>query len=207
MGKIMITQIYKRSLLLLLTISLVACSSRQNTNLVPVEIATQQATTDGEVQVLITGGHDTDPRDGGRPVVLIASMLGVPSEVFREAFSHVHPAGAGQEPNPIQVGLNKDALLSALSPYGVTNDYLDEVSNYYRYNGKAGETWPETPATATAILTDGVVTGFVITNPGSGYTSPPVITVFNSDVKATARLSFTTDFGTNGSIAEITIDP
>jgi hypothetical protein len=207
MGKIMITQIYKRSFLLLLTISLVACSSHQNTNLVPVEVPTQQATTEGEVEALITGGHDTDPRDGGRPVALIASMLGVPSEVFREAFSHVHPASAGQEPNPIQVRLNKAALLDVLEPYGVTNDYLDEVSNYYRYNGQAEETWPEIPAMVTAILTDGEVTGFVITNPGSGYTTPPDITVLNSDVKATATLSFTTDFSTNGSIASITVDP
>jgi hypothetical protein len=110
------------------------------------------------------------------------------------------------EPNPIQVKLNKDALLDVLGPYGVTNDYLDEVSNYYRYNHSAGETWPQTPATAEIIMTDGVVTGVEITNPGSGYTSIPVITILNSDVTATATISFTTDFSSNGSITSIVLD-
>src|SRR5690348_4898968 len=87
-------------------------------------IQTASAASNGEVQVLISGGHDTNPVDHGRPVVLIASMLGVPEEVFREAFSGVSPAGAGQEPNPIQVQLNKSALLEVLGPYGVTNDHL-----------------------------------------------------------------------------------
>ena len=195
--------------LLLLALSLAACGANPtDTNMTDIAVLqTALAASNGEVQVLITGGHDTDPRDNGRPVVLIASMLGVPSEVFREAFSHVTPAGAGQEPNPIQVNLNKSALLDVLGPYGVTNDYLDTVSNYYRYNRSAGETWPQTPASAEAILTNGVVTGFVITNPGSGYTSAPTITVLNSDVTATATLSFTTDFSTNGSINAITLNP
>jgi hypothetical protein len=104
---------------------------------------TTHPTTDSptsEVTVTISGGYDTDPRDKGRPVILIASALGVPEDVFREAFSHVSPAGAGQEPDPAQVNLNKKALLDALGPYGITNDFLDKVSNYYRYNGSAGET-------------------------------------------------------------------
>src|SRR5258708_22555679 len=45
------------------------------------------------VPVVFSEGHDTDPRDRGRPVVLVAGALGVAPEVFREAFSHVHPAG------------------------------------------------------------------------------------------------------------------
>ena len=203
------------SILLLLSLVLVACASNSpatantnNANLTDAAvIQTASAASNGQVQVLITGGHDTDPRDGGRPVALIASALGVPSEVFREAFSHVNPASAGTEPNPIQVKLNKSALLDALGPYGITNDFLDEVSNYYRYNRSAGETWPQTPATAEAIITDGVVTGIKIINPGSGYTTPPTITILNSDVTATAALSFTKDFSTNGSIAPITIVP
>ena len=199
--------IYSRSILLFIMFSLVACSGARNSTTNPVVTASPTAEVTDGVQVMITGGHDTDPRDGGRPVVLIASALGVPSEVFREAFTHVHPAAAGWEPNPIQVRQNKSVLLSALGPYGVTNDFLDTVSNYYRFNGSAGETWPETSATAKAIVTDGVVTGFVITNPGSGYTSPPIITLSGSNATATATLSFTTDFNTNGSLASIILKP
>ena len=44
------------------------------------------------IELNFTGGYDTDPRDHGRPVVLVAAGLGVAPEVFREAFSHVHPA-------------------------------------------------------------------------------------------------------------------
>ena len=47
------------------------------------------------VPVNFSGGHETDPRDHGRSVVLVASALGVTSEVFRAAFSNVHPAGPG----------------------------------------------------------------------------------------------------------------
>ncbi len=90
------------------------------------------------VSVEISGGHETDRRDRGRPVILVASALGVPAKVFREAFSHVHPAPAGTRPDPEQVRANKDALLSALSKYDVTNDRLDTVSNYYRYVRRRG---------------------------------------------------------------------
>jgi hypothetical protein len=203
------------SVLMLLAFLLAACGGdrapAQNTNdanMTDVSvIETASAASNGEVQVVISGGHETDPRDHGRPVVLIASMLGVSDEVFREAFSHVTPASGGMEPNPIQVKLNKDALMDVLGPYGVTNDYLDEVSNYYRYNPGAGEVWTQTQGTAEVIMTDGVVTGIKITNPGSGYSSVPVITILNSDLTATAALAFTTDFSTNGSISSITLDP
>jgi hypothetical protein len=201
--------------LLLIPFLLTACGGRPdlvaNTNDANLTdaavIQTASAVSNGKIQVLITGGHETNPVDHGRPVVLIASMLGVTEEVFREAFNHVTPASGGQEPNPIQVRLNKSALMDVLGPYGVTNDYLDEVSNYYRYNSSAGETWPQIPATAEAIITDGVITGIEITNAGSGYTSVPVITLLNSDQTATATLSFTNDFSTNGSIGAITLDP
>src|SRR5688500_17958881 len=48
------------------------------------------------VTVTISGGHQTDARDNGRPVVLIAAALGVPTEVFRTALSGVTPAENGQ---------------------------------------------------------------------------------------------------------------
>ena len=47
------------------------------------------------VPVVFSGGRETEGVDHGRPVVLIAAALGVKPEVFREAFTHVHPAGPG----------------------------------------------------------------------------------------------------------------
>jgi len=168
--------------------------------------STRVDTSSSEYQVVISGGYETDPRDNGRPVVLIASMLGVTPTVFREAFSHVQPTTAGTQPQEGQVRQNKAALLTALSPYGVTNDYLDTVSNYYRYNRSAGETWPQHPAVIKAVVSNGVVTGFNIIDAGSGYTSTPAITVVGSDVSATGALSFTNNFVTNGSITQILLD-
>lgn len=161
-----------------------------------------------EVAVTLTGGYDTDPRDHGRPVVLIAAALNVPSDVFRKAFSGVTPARGGEEPQDAQVRLNKQALLRVLGPYGITNDLLDSVSNYYRYSSSRGQMWRNAPASATAIVRNGIVTGFTITNPGAGYSSPPEISVPGApDLKAQAVLSYGTDFKTNGSIKEITIAP
>jgi hypothetical protein len=158
--------------------------------------------------VVISGGFNTDPQDNGRPVVLIAAALGVPTEVFREAFSGVTPAGADGGPSSALAQRNKAALLKVLAPYGITNERLDEVSNYYRYNGSKGQVWSRTLATATATVTDGIVTGVTITNPGAGYSSNPIITVMgpSGKVTATATLSYTTDFKTNGSISAITIN-
>ena len=159
-------------------------------------------TAGNRVEVTFTGGFTTDPRDGGRPVRLIAGALGVPPEVFREAFSHVTPARGG-EPTPDQLHGNKDALLSRLAPYGITNDRLDEVSDYYRYRPEEGESWPTYPAQAYAVITNGKVTKFIITNPGSGYLIPPTITVPGHRVTTKVRLKFSTDLNRNGSIAEI----
>lgn len=159
-----------------------------------------------QVSVIFTGGHDADPRDRGRPVVLIAAALKVPPEVFREAFTHVKPAPAGEQPEPDQVRKNKEALMNALAPYGVTNDRLDEVSNYYRYNRSRGEMWRTTDATAVATISHGVVTGFTVTNPGSGYSSSPAISLKDMpDAKASASLAFSTEFDKNGAIKEITL--
>ena len=159
-----------------------------------------------KISLSISGGYDTDPRDNGRPILLIAAALNVPPDVFREAFSHVTPAPAGQEPDPAQVKLNKEALLKVLSPYGVTNDRLDEVSNYYRYNGSAGEAWPRTPAKLAVVVTDGKLTGIKIINGGSGYSSTPTITITGVEgVTATATISYTTNFETNGSITNVSL--
>src|SRR3954464_1418244 len=86
-----------------------------------------------KVPVTFSGGHETDPRDHGRPVVLIAAALGLMPDVFRDAFSRVRPARDGRDPEPAQVRQNKAVLLDALEKYGITNEQLDRVSDYYRY--------------------------------------------------------------------------
>ena len=157
------------------------------------------------VPVKLSGGHDTDRRDRGRPVVLIAAALGVSSDVFREAFSHVRPAPAGTRPSPDQVRKNKEALMDALGPLGVTNDRLDEVSNYYRYVRSRGEMWPTKPAVAYAEVKDGKIVRFVVTKGGAGYSSPPAVTVPGYDVATKVELSFGKKLETNGAVKSIMI--
>jgi hypothetical protein len=155
--------------------------------------------------VRFCGGHQTDRRDGGRPVVLIAAALGVPTEVFRDAFRGVRPARGGP-PSREQVHRNKAVLLKALSRYGITNDRLDEVSDYYRYRPERGELWPTKPASAYAIVENGAVVRFVVTEGGSGYSSLPTITV--EGVKGPvpkAKMKFGKTFETNGSVAAIVL--
>ena len=125
-----------------------------------------------KVPVKFSGGHETDPRDGGRPVVLVAAALGVEPEVFREAFSGVTPARGGP-PSPQEARCNKAALMKVLRPHGVTNERLDQVSDYYRYRPQRGELWPTTPAEAHAVVENGKVKQVVVTSPGSGTARPP----------------------------------
>ncbi len=155
--------------------------------------------------VIFTGGYETDPRDHGRPVALIAAALGVKPEVFRQAFSNVKPARGG-DPSPTRARANKEVLMAALGKYGITNDRLDNVSNYYRYQPGRGELWKSTPASATAIIKNGKVTGFKISNPGSGYTTPPTVTVAGHEqVQVKATLEFSKNFRNNGSIKSLTV--
>lgn len=158
--------------------------------------------------VAISGGYETDPVDRGRPVALIAAALGVPADTFREAFSGVKPAGADSGgPTAAEAQANKAALMKVLAPYGITNDRLDEVSNYYRYNGSKGEVWKRTPASATAIVENGVLKGVKITNAGAGYSSAPtvILTSPGGKVAAKAEIVFSKDFKTNGSIKAIVL--
>lgn len=156
--------------------------------------------------VTINGGFDIGRNDYGRPVTLIAAGLDVTPEVFREAFSHVKPAPGGTHPSQKRQSDNKKALMNVLAPYGVTNARLDEVSNYYRYNPGAGEKWPIENATAQAIVEDGVLKGFIMTNEGSGYTSVPTVTVSGfGRVPVVATIEFSTDLKANGRITSLTL--
>jgi hypothetical protein len=164
-------------------------------------------TDPGTVTVTVTGGHDTVPVDHGRPVVLIAAMLDLPPAVFREAFSRVQPASAGSAPEPVQVGRNKAALLDTLGRYGVTNERLDEVSNYYRYDASAGRLWRTRAADIRIVLRHGRVVGVTIVDGGAGYTSPPLLSVpDHPGIRLTATLAFSGSFATNGRITSVTVD-
>jgi hypothetical protein len=160
-----------------------------------------------KVSVVFSGGHDTDPHDPGRPVVLVAGALGVAPEVFRDAFSRVHPAGPDSGgPTGEEARANKAALMSVLAKYGITNDRLDTVSNRYRYVRSHGETWPAKEAVANAIVQNGVVTGYEIVSGGFGYSSAPTVTVPNvKSAPAKAELAFGKDFEANGSVSKIIV--
>ncbi len=157
--------------------------------------------------VVFTGGHDTEHRDGGRPVGLIAAALGVPPEVFREAFTHVRPAHDGG-PTREQAQQNKGALMDALGKYGITNERLDTVSNYYRYRPQKGELWTHKDATANALIKGGAVISYEITSPGSGYSTPPAVSIPGiKDASAKVELVFGQTLESNGSVSAITVVP
>ena len=166
------------------------------------------ASAAAKVDLVFEGGHDTVGPDRGRPVILIAAALGVPDDVFRQAFTKVKPAPAGQQPDPAQVILNKQTLMASLGPYGVTDERLNTVSNYYRYRRSSGEMWRNTPAAAYATLQNGGVTGITITKAGAGYSSPPKVSVAGMPgVHLTASVSYGAKLEENGSIKEIKIVP
>jgi hypothetical protein len=164
------------------------------------------ATQENRVALVFSGGHETDPQDGGRPVALIAGALGVPDKVFREAFRSVRPARAGERPEPEQVRQNKGVLLRALGPYGITNERLDAVSDYYRYVRSRNELWPTRPATGYAVIEKGAVVRYVITEGGSGYTTPPTVSVPGySGAAAKVQLAFGPRFERNGAVSTVTM--
>ena len=163
------------------------------------------ASSSSAVTVSITGGEETVAGDNGRPIVLVAGLLGVTPEVFRKAFSGVTPANPAVGPTGDEAQRNKAALLSVLAPYGITNDQLDTASNTYRYDQGAGQTWPHTAATAVVVETNGIVTGVKVVTGGSGYTSAPTITLSDGQT-ATATLSYGKNAATNGTITAITLN-
>ena len=159
--------------------------------------------------VVFSGGHETEGVDHGRPVVLIAAALGVAPEVFREAFSHVHPAGPGSGgPTDAEARQNKAALMNALGKYGITDERLNTVSNFYRYPPGRGNIWKNKPATANALVKNGAVVGYEITSGGAGYSSPPAVSVPNvKGATAKVEISFGKDLETNGAVSAITVSP
>lgn len=157
-----------------------------------------------KVPVVFEGGYETKPVDHGRPVILIASALGVEEQVFRDAFSNVNPAPGGTIPGQHRVMDNKKILMDALGPHGITNERLDSVSNYYRYSKGWGQMWKHRPAKAYAIVENGRVTDFEIVDGGAGYSSLPKISIKGvASMDSKIELSYGRDFESNGSIISI----
>lgn len=155
--------------------------------------------------VLFEDGYVTDDRDGGRPVALIAAALDVEPAVFRDAFRNVRPASSGP-PTAVRAQANKRVLLDALAPRGVTNERLDEVSNYYRYRPERGEMWPHQPARAQVVMEDGRVTGVQLLEAGHGYLSAPRVTIAGHEhIRLQAELAYSRDFARNGRVASLRI--
>jgi hypothetical protein len=172
-----------------------------------VGCATSVYAEEAKVPLTLSGGHETDSKDHGRPVVLVAGALGVKPEVFREAFSGVTPA-RDRPPTGDEARRNKEALMKVLKPYNVTNDRLDEVSNYYRYQPQKGEMWPTAAAEGYAVVEDGKIKKIVVTKPGVGYSSPPKVTVKGFEkVPLVATVEYVRELKKNGAIKAIQIAP
>jgi len=156
--------------------------------------------------VVISGGHDTDPRDHGRPVILVAGGLGAAPEVFRDAFSGVQPVAPGSQPDQARAQQNKAVLLAALRQYGITNEQLGAVSDYYRYQPGTGTLWPTRAAVITATIKAGTVTSFDVTDGGAGYSSQLSISVPGAACGPVAvNLSYSRDLAKNGSIGSVAL--
>jgi hypothetical protein len=161
------------------------------------------AAPENEIPLEFSGGHEIGADDFGRPVVLIAAALGVRNEQFREAFSGVIPA-KGRKPSQEEASKNKAALMRVLAPLGVTNERLDEVSDYYRYQPQKGELWRTTSAKGYALVEQGKVSKIVITQPGAGYNSPPMVRIRGMEgVRLRAELSFSKDLTKNGAVQSV----
>src|SRR5262249_32645502 len=117
----------------------------------------------------------------------------------------VTPAKGGR-PTGEQARKNKAALMKVLKPLGVTNERLDEVSDYYRYRPQAGELWKTTPAKAHAVVEDGKIKQIVVTEPGSGYSTAPTATVTGMEkTPLEVAVHFDKDLKKNGSISAIEV--
>jgi hypothetical protein len=157
-----------------------------------------------QTRITFTGGHDIGKGDFGRPVALIAAALDVKPDVFREAFSGVTPAKNGK-PSDDEARSNKAALMEVLVPHGVTNERLDEVSNYYRFRKDKGQSWPTTPAKAIAIVEDGKIKRIEVAEAGAGYCNPPTATVEGMKVELKVHLQFDKDMKKNGAVKSIEV--
>ncbi len=158
-----------------------------------------------KIPVAFSGGHDLAKNDYGRPCTLMAAALGVKPDEFRKAFSGVTPA-RGRGPTGAEARRNKEALMKVLAPLGVTNERMDEVANYYRFRPQNGELWPTKPAKAYAVVEDGKIKKVVVTEPGSGYCSPPKVTIKGVEkAHLEAKIKYDKNLKQNGGIASVEV--
>jgi len=82
--------------------------------------------------------------DPKRPVEKISKDLGIEPEQFRQCFSNVSPAPAGQRPESEKTHANKAILFSCLQNANpaITNDSLDTVMDRYRPGGRQAQMPP-----------------------------------------------------------------
>jgi hypothetical protein len=166
-------------------------------------VATIGLGVEARVPVIFSGGHEIAKNDYGRPITLMAAALGVKPDEFRQAFSGVRPAH-GRGPTGAEARRNKEALMKVLQPLGVTNERMDDVANYYRFRPQNGELWPTKPAKAYAVVEGDKIKKVVVTDPGSGYCSPPKVTVRGfENVSLEAKLRLVTDLKKNGGIEAV----
>lgn len=157
-----------------------------------------------KVAVEFSGGHELVKNDYGRPINLMAAGLGVKPDEFRKAFSGVTPA-RGRGPTGAEQRRNKEALMKVLAPLGVTNDRMDEVANYYRFRPQNGELWPTKNAEAYAVIEDGKIKKIVVTEPGSGYNTPPKANIEGfKNIRLETKVKYDTNLKKNGGIEEVT---
>jgi hypothetical protein len=160
-----------------------------------------------KVPVTFSGGQELNKNDYGRPINLMAAGLGVKPDEFRKAFSGVTPA-RGRGPTSEEQRRNKEAMMKVLAPLKVTNDRMDEVANYYRFRPQKGEQWPTKPADAYAVVDDGKIKEIVVTDPGSGYNTPPKVTVDGfKNIRLESKIKYDKDLKKNGGIESIDIVP
>ena len=96
--------------------------------------------------------------------------------------------------------------MNALGKFGVTDDRLNAVSNFYRYPPGSRALWKNKPATANALLKNGTIVGYEITSGGYGYTRPPTVSAPGSDgAMAKVEISYGKYLETNGAVSAITI--
>ncbi len=158
-----------------------------------------------KVPVTFTGGHELNKNDYGRPINLMAAGLGVKPDEFRKAFSGVTPA-RGRAPTGAEQRRNKESLMKVLGPLKVTNERMDEVADYYRFRPQKGELWPTKPAEAHAVIEGGKIKDIVVTEPGSGYNTPPEATIEGfRNVRLETKIKYNKDLKKNGGIESVEI--
>ena len=96
--------------------------------------------------------------------------------------------------------------MKVLAPLKVTNDRMDEVANYYRFRPQKGELWPTKPAEAYAVIDSGKIKEIVVTEPGSGYNTPPKATIDGfKNIRLESKIKYDKDLKKNGGIESVEI--